>query len=633
MTLLLPLGILGLVSLAVLILIYILRPNYQQKLVSTTFIWKLSLKYKKNRIPISKLRNLLILCCQILLLVSLALMMAQPVIRIYAGVSQNEKIAIIDASASMMVASDNETRFERAIKEVKQLSNSVFSYDDGILSVIIADSDAHFLVSRLTAEDAGQIDEKLNALSANTDCSFGSADLDGAASLAEDILATNSQAEVIFYTATNYLDHGSFKVVDVSADDDWNAAILEVTPVLEESNTYSFSVKAGCYGVSKAMTITCDLIGANGNAAAVTRTATKTEYFTDLEPEKTITFTSTDFSGSGESIYSFAEMYVHVDEADSMQRDNTFNVYGGTKQTIRIQYASSAANNFYSGALRYLRQSMKNTWNIEIDETAPSQAKTEGYDLYIFEHTMPEVTPTDGVVIFSDPDSAPDGCGFTVGSLQTVSSDSTLANGQEHPITQYTDPSRITIAQYRRILSSEGYDELFYYNGEPVLLAKNEQNAKIVVLAVDLNRSNLSMMIDFPIMISNLFNYYIPATLTQNSFEVGETVTLNARGENLSVDSPAGKTDFTELPASFVATLPGDYTVTQTNMSGAPIVDQFFVHIPNKESNISRNEERLPTLYSESTEKEANTDLIIWFASAALALLLVEWLLHSRETF
>lgn len=126
MTLLLPLGLLGLVSLAVLILIYILRPNYQQKLVSTTFIWKLSLKYKKNRIPISKLRNLLILCCQILLLVSLALMMAQPVIRIYAGVSQNEKIAIIDASASMMVASDNETRFERAIKEVKQLSNSVF---------------------------------------------------------------------------------------------------------------------------------------------------------------------------------------------------------------------------------------------------------------------------------------------------------------------------------------------------------------------------------------------------------------------------------------------------------------------------------------------------------------------------
>ena len=631
MTLLLPLGLLGLVSLAVLILIYVLRPNYQQKLVSTTFIWKLSLKYKKNRIPISKLRNLLILLCQLLILVSLALMMAQPAILAYSGLSKNEKIAIIDASASMMVTSDNQTRFERAVEEVRKLSDSVFSYDDGILSVIVADSEAHFLVSRLTSEDAKLFDEKMSELSAD-DCSYGSADIDGAAELAEDILTTNSQAEVILYTATQYLDHGTFSVVDISADDDWNAAILDVVPVLEESNTYSFSVKAGCYGVSKAMTISCELIGVNGNTA-MTRSASKTEYFTDLEPEKTLTFTSSDFSGSGESIYSFSEMYVHVDEADSLQRDNAFNVYGGTKQTIRVQYSSSSANNFYAGALRYLRQSMKNSWNIEIDEVAPAQAKTEGYDLYIFEHTMPETTPKDGVVIFSNPDSAPEGSGFTVGSQQTVSSDSTLAPGSEHPITQYMDPSRITIAQYTRILSSEGFAELFYYNGEPVLLAKNEPQTKIVILAIDLNRSNFSVTVDFPIMISNIFNYYIPSTLSQNAYEVGETVTLNARGEDLSVDSPAGKVEFTQLPASMVATIPGDYTVTQTNMSGAPVVDQFFVHIPNKESNISRTEERLPTLYAESTEKETMQDLIIWFASAALALLLIEWILHSRESF
>ena len=90
MTLLLPLGLLGLLSLAVLILIYVLRPNYQQKLVSSTFIWKLSLKYRKNRLPISKLRNLLILIFQILLLASLALMMAQPAVPVVSGTSRNE---------------------------------------------------------------------------------------------------------------------------------------------------------------------------------------------------------------------------------------------------------------------------------------------------------------------------------------------------------------------------------------------------------------------------------------------------------------------------------------------------------------------------------------------------------------
>ena len=38
MTFLTPLGLLGLLGIAVLILIYIIRPNYQQKLISTTFV-------------------------------------------------------------------------------------------------------------------------------------------------------------------------------------------------------------------------------------------------------------------------------------------------------------------------------------------------------------------------------------------------------------------------------------------------------------------------------------------------------------------------------------------------------------------------------------------------------------------
>ena len=67
MTLLAPLGLLGLLGIVALIVIYILRPNYQQKFISTTFVWKLSLKYKKKRIPISKLRNFLIILCQILI--------------------------------------------------------------------------------------------------------------------------------------------------------------------------------------------------------------------------------------------------------------------------------------------------------------------------------------------------------------------------------------------------------------------------------------------------------------------------------------------------------------------------------------------------------------------------------------
>ena len=48
-----PIGFLGLIGLIILIIIYIIKPNYQQKFISSTFIWKLSLRYKKKKIPIT----------------------------------------------------------------------------------------------------------------------------------------------------------------------------------------------------------------------------------------------------------------------------------------------------------------------------------------------------------------------------------------------------------------------------------------------------------------------------------------------------------------------------------------------------------------------------------------------------
>ena len=101
MKLLTPLGLLGLIGVVALIIIYLIRPNYQQKYISSTYIWKLSLKYKKKRVPISKLRNILIIICQILALVTCALILAQPNEVLKAQADYVEVIAIIDSSASI----------------------------------------------------------------------------------------------------------------------------------------------------------------------------------------------------------------------------------------------------------------------------------------------------------------------------------------------------------------------------------------------------------------------------------------------------------------------------------------------------------------------------------------------------
>ena len=66
-----PLGFLGFIGIAILILIYILKPNYQQKFISSTFVWELSLKYRRKKIPINKFKNILLFICQVLVITAL----------------------------------------------------------------------------------------------------------------------------------------------------------------------------------------------------------------------------------------------------------------------------------------------------------------------------------------------------------------------------------------------------------------------------------------------------------------------------------------------------------------------------------------------------------------------------------
>ena len=128
MTLLAPLGLLGLIGILILIIIYIIKPNYQQKYISSTFIWKLSLKYRKKKIPVSKLRNILLIICQVLILTASALILAKPAEILKNQVEVREVIAIIDSSASMRTTSKTEngteTRFARAVETTIFVKNA-----------------------------------------------------------------------------------------------------------------------------------------------------------------------------------------------------------------------------------------------------------------------------------------------------------------------------------------------------------------------------------------------------------------------------------------------------------------------------------------------------------------------------
>lgn len=633
MTWLAPLGFLGLIGIVALIIIYIIKPNYQKKMVSSTFVWQLSLKYRKKRLPVSRLNNILIFICQVLILTICGLLLARPVIEQEKAGDENEKIIIIDASASMRVTDGSDTRFARAVNQARTLAEDTVE-NGGVVSIILADTTPEYIVQRSGEDKLDDILAAVDGLLENPDsCSYSSADMNSAVSLTEEVLRYNHEAQVFFYTATEYLEKNGINVIDVSKDDvEWNAAILSADAKMNDNNHYEITIDVGCYNRTDKLTVYCEIHGANGKESKIL--LQRDEYFDPADEEKVVVFNTDDLDGQPLYSFDYLEVYVSVD--DSFVDDNSFFLYGGTKPSIKIQYSSSIPNNYFGGVVRTIREVMKDQWTIEFKELKSGEkAATEGFDLYIFEHTVPSVMPTDGIVLLVDPYGSPEGAGITFGNTTSVSSDSTLATGITHELTKYVDFSRITVAQYTEILSSDGYEELAYYKSQPVILAKNEDNAKIVVWAFDLNKSSLPLNPDFSFLVYNMFNYFIPSTIDSNTFEIGDTVDLAARGTDLKVEGNGFEYTMVDKKTdSITVTRPGTYTVTQTPMSGDElIIENFYVRIPTAESQITRQVEAIPVADVDSEVRVEFEDLMFYFAIALVSFMSIEWILQIKKNF
>lgn len=630
MTWLAPIGFLGLIGIVLLIIIYIIKPNYQQKVISSTFIWHMSLKFRKRRIPISRLHSLLVFLCQLIILTTLGLLLAGPVISGEKKADYEENVIIIDASASMMLEYDGVSRFERAVARAKDQVNAIFD-NGGRVSIILADTDAEFISQRAQANSRDEVITALNLLVSESRCTYASADIEGAVTLSEEVIAENEKAKLYLYTATEYVDKGDIKVVDVSHEKDWNAAILDVKAELNSDNHYEIHVEVGCFGTTEELAVRVEITGANYKDKTIV--LEQKEFFDPSAEICTMVFNPIDLIG--ENIYYYETISCYVEVEDSFSEDNFFYLYDGKKPTIRVQYASSLPNSYFSGMIRTIRQQMKGTWNIDfVDVKASEKAATEGFDFYIFEHTLPEELPTDGLVLLVDPIGAVQNAGIMFGGRIPVEATSTLADGVPHELTKYVDFSRVTIAKYTEVLVMDGYQELAYYNSQPVILVKEDAESKIVVWNFDLNFSNLPAMPDFSFLMYNMFNYFIPATLDSSSYEIGDVVKITGRGDDLTLTGVGFDMHFEDGRGEVIIETPGTYSVSQILPGKKDAeISQFFVEISDYESNITKKVDALPIPDVDVEQKIEFYDLILYFAIALVSLMFIEWWLYTRKNY
>lgn len=656
--LLIPLGLLGLLTIPALIIIYLIKPNYQVKHISSSYVWKLSLKYKKRRIPVSKLMNFLLFLCQLLILVAVALILSRPALLYDRNTDRSDVIAIIDSSASMYTESGGETRFHRAVGDVISLSDKIFS-EDGAMSVILADEQPEYLATRIDRRNRSVLMDTLRKyLDNETACSYGTADIKAAVKLCEEILAENPAAKIYLYTDTAYqYVPDSIEVVPVTGTEEWNAAILNAEVELDDGN-YMLTVEVACYGkdgIAWPLEVNVQVEGANANLSSAGSVLTfkqsvdcldgktQTVIFRKGGGENTDGFVYKDLEDGDCAFTSYRSISITLNEQDSFLDDNSYQIYGGRKEIVNILYSSTNPNPFFTSALDVLRNDFAEVWDFRITEITRANEReafvTDGYDFYIYEHAAPDQLPTDGVVFLADPDKEPAGAGYTIIGRPQYQSSMYLSAEQDHPILKNVISEDISVTKFSILNCDPAYRVLMSCDTNPMLLVRNEGNVKIVVMPFSVHFSNIVQLPEWYLLLYNTMNYFIPGTVQGNSFEVGEQVPVSPRGPSLRVYGANReqlgeyerdeKEDTFTVPLTFTA--PGVYTLEQDSYFNNDVLDtQIFIKIPAAESNIWREEDSLAEPVIEEKPDNTVQELAFWLAIALIALLFAEWLLQWR---
>lgn len=638
MTWLAPLGFLGLIGLIILIIIYIIKPNYQLRYISSTYVWKLSLKYKKKKLPLSKLRNILLFLCQVAIIIGTTCILAQPFINQDNSKSEGDSIIIVDASASMQAEVSSQSRFERAVEAAMAEANEALENGRKV-TVILASDKASFLVQQATKDQAQLVYDAFDKLTLEAESlwTYGTPDVEGAMNLAEQITSYAKNATVSMYTDTTYLNAGAVTVHNVADTAEWNAAILDVRATVVE-NYYRFEIDIASYGADNRLDVMCEIFNANDLDVPMEIeleaycsddqvTTLVLGYVAEDMPEE-----EKELITENVAIFSYDHIYVHLNAYDSLDCDNRFYLYGGKKPTIKVQYSSSLPNNYWASALLVLQDTLRDRWDVEITEVEEGQEPAmEGFDVYIFEHAVPKTIPMDGIVIYSNPDLLPADAGVRFGQVMGANGELFLSPGEDHPIMKNIDASKISVTRFTSINGYDSYIPLVMYEENPLILLKDDVDQKILLLPFSMHYSNLALLPNFPLLLNNVINYFFPVTIEEYKYEINDVVSMNARANELKVEGPNVELTFDKFPAELTVTEPGTFTMTQIPISGVMVIEHIHVNIPASESDINLEESVLKNPYFYEESDTADIDLLFYFALAVVALLFIEWWLKSRD--
>ncbi|MGI8657552.1 MAG: vWA domain-containing protein [Candidatus Limnocylindria bacterium] len=632
-----PLALIGLISLPIIVAFYMLRLRRRDLPVGSTFLWQQLIRDVEANAPWQRLRFSWLLLLQLLIAGIVVLAAARPFSAVESDLAANV-VLIVDTSASMATSTDGEDRMalarERARDVVERLPVG------GRITVVAASNSADVLVGE--TDDANAALEVIDGITATQ----LPGDLTDAFALASALARRDTDSSVVVVTDASSdrlpeLGVGAPVLVERVGETDANQAIAALSALRRSGGAQ------------------LDLFVAVSNPSSAEATR-RLEVYADgaLVDARELTIPAGQRS---EALVSTVPGSARLIEArlagsDALVTDDRAFAMAPADETTRTLLVG-AGNTYLENALALLPR--LELYAVDEDGYADALAEAEEagtpYGLVVFDGTVPAAVPA-LPALYIDPDA--DGpFGTVAGRIENPVIDRA---DPDEPILRFVDLSTVHVGRTRELDLGDGMRPAVSSSGGTPMVAVGETAGRRVgVIGFDLGESDLPLQVAFPLLMSNLTEFLLPASegILPSSMRLGESVSvsIDPRIDRVLVESAAtsglpggAEPETIEVPVvGGRATIPGAEQVGVREVRGISEVaemndaslGQTAVNLFSADESdvVPGDPKRIIEMgrVTASDEPSSQPTRAEWWwplALGALALLLVEWVVFHRPT-
>ena len=587
-----PMGAWALLALAAVLAFYLLKRQYEERTVPSTYLWRMALRDESASRPLERLRRSMLLILQLLAAALFALALMRPALP---GHTAGEFVIVLDASASMQAADETgRTRMEEARQRAEELVRGLNALDR--VTVLRAGTNVDVLTSRA---------DRQTAIAAIRAAQSGS----GGARMEEALSLARAMAQEIEGLGICVFSDASIAPVE-------GASLYAVGAAAENRALVSLAVEETASGGRAVARV------ANYGAAC--------EIQLEGYADGTLCDVRTAQAGAGETVS------ISFDVPPGAQRVEARLANGGALALDDVRWWRRAEDARRTAVLAgegnlFLEAALALRTDIDVVRASVEEApEIEGAQLYIFDGALPKTLPQSGALLCVNPPEGANILGISVAGAQTP-------QGAVHAGGRFSENlslSGVALRAYRPLSGGEA----FLLCGDDAIAAWAESGVqRAAVIGFDLSDSNLPVKYDFPVLMLQLLDALAPdASMGAADAVTGEPVpvTASARAEAVSVITPAGESVSLAPPfpaAPFTGTDEvGEYALVETLPEGEECA-WFAVYMPAAESDVRTVAEDAAQAGGGAV-RAAGREMTMWAVLLLLAALMLEWWVSRRES-